>query len=336
MCNGVFSAESVGGLPLNETTTAEALKATGYATAMVGKWHLGQRDEYLPTARGFDHYLGIPFSQDMGLSFWRHTAHLVSNPPFQPVPLPLLNGTEVVEQPVGLHHLVAKYVDFATHFIEEQAGAGEPFYLYVPFNHIHSPNSCSVGFCGKTARGPVGDVSSLASNPPLLVICGSILIDCLRLQAVEEMDWAVGQIMATLKSSGVDENTLTFFTSDNVRVQPRSSVAPFFFCNIVLRHSFSSQGAPLGARDGSGPSDFFGNLPLRGGKAQVWEGGFREPGMARWPGKIAPGSATHAIASTMDIHPTIMAVAGLTLVRFSCDAPSLLVLYWFFTAHWFL
>ena len=54
MCNGVFSAESVGGLPLNETTTAEALKATGYATAMVGKWHLGQRPQFLPTARGFD------------------------------------------------------------------------------------------------------------------------------------------------------------------------------------------------------------------------------------------------------------------------------------------
>jgi len=248
MCNGVFTAESVGGLPLNETTTAEALSAAGWATAMVGKWHLGQRDEYLPTARGFDEYLGIPFSQDMGLSFWRHTAHLVANPPFQPVPLPLLNGTHVVEQPVGLHHLVAKYVDFAAAFIEKQAKAGKPFYLYVPFNHVHAPNSCAAGFCGNAPRGPIGD-------------------------AVEEMDWAVGQIMGTLKSTGVDENTLTFFTSDN--------------------------GAPLGSRSGLGPSDYYGNLPLRGGKAQVWEGGFREPGMARWPGRIAPGTATHAIASTM-------------------------------------
>ena len=79
--------------------------------------------------------------------------------------------------------------------------------------------------------------------------------------------------MGTLKSTGVDENTLTFFTSDN--------------------------GAPLGNPSGLGPSDYYGNLPLRGGKAQVWEGGFREPGMARWPGRIAPGTATHAIASTM-------------------------------------
>ena len=134
------------------------------------------------------------------------------------MPLPLLNGTSVVEQPVGLHHLVAKYVRFATDFITVQAEAGKPFYLYVPFNHIHAPNSCSAGFCGKAPRGPIGD-------------------------AVEEMDWAVGQIMSTLKSAGVDENTLTFFTSDN--------------------------GAPLGNPDGLGDSDYFGNLPLRGGKAQV-------------------------------------------------------------------
>eukprot|EP01051_Picozoa_sp_SAG22_P004457 SAG22_NODE_239_length_14182_cov_74.353050_6_plen_198_part_00 len=193
----------------------------------------------------------------MGLSFWRRTPNLTANPPFQPVPLPLLNGTTVVEQPVGLHHLVAKYAAFATAFITKHAAAKKPFYLYIPFNHVHAPNSCAAGFCGKAARGPVGD-------------------------AVEEMDWAVGQIMAALKSAGVDENTLSFFTSDN--------------------------GAPLGG-------DFVGNLPLRGGKAQVWEGGFREPGMARWPGKIQPGTASHAIVSTLDISrgewgPTRTATAG--------------------------
>ena len=109
----------------------------------------------------------------MGISFWRHAPHLRAAPPFQPVPLPLLNGTSIVEQPMGLHHLGAKYVEFATDFIHEQAEQGKPFYLYVPFNHIHAPNSCSAGFCGKAPRGPIGD-------------------------AVEEMDWAVGQIMSTL------------------------------------------------------------------------------------------------------------------------------------------
>ena len=105
--------------------------------------------------------------------------------------------------------------------MQRAVAAGDPFYLYAPFNHIHAPNSCAAEWCGKSARGPVGD-------------------------AVEEVDWAVGQLMAALKASGADDNTLTFFTSDN--------------------------GAPLGKPDGTGESDFFGNLPLRGGKAQTWEG----------------------------------------------------------------
>ena len=92
------------------------------------------------------------------------------------------------------------------------------------------------------------------------------------------MDWAVGEIMAALRSTGEDENTITFFTSDN--------------------------GAPLA-------NDIQGNLPLRGGKAQTWEGGWREPALVRWPGRIAPGTVTQIVASTMDIHPTIMSLAGL-------------------------
>eukprot|EP01052_Picozoa_sp_SAG31_P027978 SAG31_NODE_2664_length_5277_cov_461.678943_2_plen_174_part_00 len=67
---GVFNAEAVGGLPANETTMAEAVKEAGFATMAIGKWHLGQRDMYLPTSHGFDSYLGIPYSQDMGLSYW--------------------------------------------------------------------------------------------------------------------------------------------------------------------------------------------------------------------------------------------------------------------------
>eukprot|EP00469_Lotharella_globosa_P003700 CAMPEP_0167795494 /NCGR_PEP_ID=MMETSP0111_2-20121227/14475_1 /TAXON_ID=91324 /ORGANISM="Lotharella globosa, Strain CCCM811" /LENGTH=513 /DNA_ID=CAMNT_0007689185 /DNA_START=89 /DNA_END=1630 /DNA_ORIENTATION=- len=250
--NMVFTAESVGGLPLNETTTAEALKAEGYATLAIGKWHLGARQMYLPTSRGFDEYLGIPFSQDMGESFWGpETPHL----PFQPTALPLLNGTTIVEQPVALNTLAEKYVDKVSSFIKRMTSSDTPFFAYVAFNHIHEPNSCSAQRCNSSIRGPVGD-------------------------AVQELDWAVGQIMSALESSGADNNTLTIFTSDN--------------------------GAPLG-------NDNHGNLPLRGGKSQCWEGGFRVPGIARWPGKIAPNTQSRAIAGTIDLHPTFLSLAGASL-----------------------
>ena len=262
------------------------------SAAANAQWHLGQRDEYLPTSNaGFHEYLGVPFSQDMGTSFWagRQTSY-----PFRPTPLPLLNGSaaggvSVIEQPADLSTLVSKYVNFASAFISRNTQAQRPWYLYVPFNHVHAPNSCNPRFCGRSPRGPVGD-------------------------AVEETDWAVGQIMAVVAASGAAaSNTITFFTSDN--------------------------GAPLGAKDSQATfsSDFSGNLPLRGasplvtrarcvravalspshthslsaagGKAQVWEGGFREPAIIHWPGRIKAGSISQAVASTMDIHVTILALA---------------------------
>eukprot|EP00730_Choanoeca_flexa_P001913 TRINITY_DN10837_c0_g1_i1.p1 TRINITY_DN10837_c0_g1~~TRINITY_DN10837_c0_g1_i1.p1 ORF type:complete len:573 (+),score=116.42 TRINITY_DN10837_c0_g1_i1:1152-2870(+) len=252
----VFSAEAVGGLPLNETTIAEALKPAGYRTAAIGKWHLGQRETYLPTNRGFDSYLGIPFSQDMGLSFWFFN-DLDPVEPYQPTGLPLLNNTEIIEQPVALDHLVHRYVDAAVDFIADCAKKDEPFFLYLPFNHVHEPNSCSVQFCNSSDQGPVGD-------------------------AVQEMDWAVGQIMRALTVHGVINDTLTFFTSDN--------------------------GAPL-------IQDTNGDECLRDGKASTWEGGFRVPAIAMWPNKIAPGQVTQALGSTMDLFPTFLSLAEVPIPK---------------------
>ena len=72
---GVFTADAIGGLPHNETTMAAALSKVGYKSLAIGKWHLGQRSEFLPTSHGFDEYFGIPYSQDMGLSYWARRRH---------------------------------------------------------------------------------------------------------------------------------------------------------------------------------------------------------------------------------------------------------------------
>eukprot|EP00040_Diaphanoeca_grandis_P011335 m.58000 g.58000 ORF g.58000 m.58000 type:complete len:678 (-) comp22484_c0_seq1:71-2104(-) len=254
--NAVFTEESVGGLPLNETTLAEAVKPHGYATLAVGKWHLGQRDMYLPSSRGFDSYLGIPYSQDIGTSFWLPQG---KGAPYQALPLVLLQNLTVLEQPANLFTIAEKYANIATAFIKDQAAAGKPFMAYLPFNHIHGPNSCGARWCGQSARGPVGD-------------------------ATEETDWIIGQVMEAIHTAGIDDNTLVFFTSDN-----------------------------------GSPQRPDGNLPLRGYKASIWEGGYREPGIAWWPTKIKPGTMSDALVATYDIFPTVLALAGITPPDYTID-----------------
>ena len=250
--NGVFTDEAVGCLPSNETTMPEALKRSDptYMTFAVGKWHLGQRAGCLPTERGFDKYFGIPFSCDMGISGWNYHNH--SSPPFAARPLPLLNDTTIIEQPVNLATLSDRYVGAALGFIEEAKTAARPFLLYIPWNHVHNPNFRSLQFCNSSKRGSVGD-------------------------AAQELDHAVGKLVAGVGALGMDENIVWFFTSDN--------------------------GAPLG-------NDHNGNGPLLDGKFTTWEGGVREPAFITWKGTVPPGGMSDALTGTYDIFATIMAIAG--------------------------
>eukprot|EP00040_Diaphanoeca_grandis_P037721 m.248875 g.248875 ORF g.248875 m.248875 type:complete len:416 (+) comp33866_c4_seq12:121-1368(+) len=268
---GVFFADAVGGLPSNETTMAEALLPQGYRTMAIGKWHLGQRTQFLPTNRGFQSYLGIPFSQDMGLSWWENCvgrsnpghAGACDPPPFipkgggggRPTPLPLMANTTVIAQPAGLYTIAQRYASAAIDFMNESSARDEPFLLYLPFNHIHGPDSCSVNTCGKSIRGPVGD-------------------------ATQDLDLAVGAVMDAIRGDPkIASNTLVFFTSDN-----------------------------------GSPQRPDGNLPLRGYKTTIWEGGYREPGIAWWPGKIKAGSfSPQALVTTYDIFPTVLNLAGAAL-----------------------
>ncbi|XP_065178310.1 steryl-sulfatase-like [Sycon ciliatum] len=243
---GVFGASAVGGLPHNETTFAEALKTAGYATGMVGKWHLGQKPEFLPTNNGFDEYFGLPYSDDMGSSAWSHYDR--GDRP----PLPLLHNTTIIEQPTDLGTLTQRYAQYASDYINRKKD--EKFVLYMAFSHVHTPNFVSKEFCNTSARGKFGD-------------------------AAAEMDNAVGVIMKALDDAGVRNNTLTFFTSDN---------GPWLIQKL--------EGGSAG--------------PFYEGKTTTWEGGIREPGIANWPGTIAPGRIAQQVVATYDIFPTMMKLAG--------------------------
>ena len=226
------------GLNPDEVTMAEVLKGQGYATACIGKWHLGDQPEFLPTRQGFDHYFGIPYSNDMG----------ARQGPGRP-PLPLLRNEAVVEAPADQDTLTRRYTDEVIKFMREHKDG--PFFVYLPHAMPHNPVHASDEFRDTSDNGRYGD-------------------------AVEEIDWSAGQILAALKALDLDEQTLVLFTSDN--------------------------GAA--SRWGGG------NSPLRGWKGSTWEGGMREPCIVRWPGHVPAGTECDELACTMDLLPTFARLAG--------------------------
>ena len=194
---GVLFPNSIGGLPHNETTIAEALQNAGYKTGMVGKWHLGvgENGTYLPTNHGFDYYLGIPYSNDECPCTICYYPNAPCNSPFENpcnpsfVSCPVFENTKIIEQPADLTSLSSKYLNAATGFISANAGKN-PFFLYMAFTHVHQPQFSGEDYTHQTSRGPFGD-------------------------ALAELDNVVGAIMSTLRGSEAVENTFVFFTSDN-------------------------------------------------------------------------------------------------------------------------
>ncbi len=186
----VFAERSLRGLPSEEITIAEMLKAEGYATAMVGKWHLGHMPGYLPPRQGFDEYFGLVSSNDHNKTY--DSRKLGRKPAFGGPPelwdIPLMDGEEVVEKPAQQYTLTQRYTRRAVDFIERHTDA--PFFLYFAHTFPHTPLFRSDGFAGRSDRGVYGDV-------------------------VEELDWSVGQVLDALRKNGLAENTLVIFSSDN-------------------------------------------------------------------------------------------------------------------------
>jgi arylsulfatase A-like enzyme len=168
------------GLNPSERTIAEVLKEKEYATAIIGKWHLGDQPAFLPTRQGFDSYFGIPYSNDMG--------HDSRPEPYRYPPLPLLRDEQVIEEEPDQRYLTRRYTEAAIAFINQNAT--RPFFLYLPHTMPHWPQYASENFAGKSANGKWGD-------------------------AVEEIDWSTGQILDAIRRAGIEQRTLVIFTSDN-------------------------------------------------------------------------------------------------------------------------
>ncbi|MBL9142586.1 MAG: sulfatase [Verrucomicrobiaceae bacterium] len=196
MCHDRFRVlrdQSTGHLPEDEFTMAECLKSRGYATACIGKWHLGNWANNLaghPSRHGFDHYFGLPHSNDMNVvasvAPKGAAGRLDQDPKWWNAPL--YRDQEKIEQPADQTTLTRRYAEEAVRFIKEHQE--KPFFLYFPHSFPHVPLFASSDHFGRSARGLYGDV-------------------------VEEIDAAVGRVMDTLRATGLDKNTLVIFTSDN-------------------------------------------------------------------------------------------------------------------------
>ncbi len=222
----------VRGIPPDEVLLPELLQRRGYRTALLGKWHLGDRPPHLPRQNGFDYFYGAYFSNDME-------------------PYTIYRNEEVaVAPPVDQSTLTQDLTREALDFIRENKE--RPFFLdYAqPFPHV--PLHASAAFRGRSAAGLYGDT-------------------------VEEIDWSIGQIMQALRDLGLDDRTLVIFTSDN---------GPWW--------------------EGS-------TGPLRGRKNLPFEGGFRVPFIARWPGVIPAGLVSDALSANFDIYAACLTAAGIPL-----------------------
>jgi len=234
----VLGPMSPKGLNPKETTIPEILKQQGYATACIGKWHLGDQKPFFPTNHGFDYFYGILHSHNQGTV---------------DCPLVIYEQDSIAEHSVTISNLTKNMTERAIDFVIQNKQ--KPFFVYLPHPMPHFPVAASKAFIGNSRDGIYGD-------------------------AIEEIDWSVGQIIETLKNNRLEENTLIVFTSDN------------------------------GGEARDGPNKGGLNWPLSGHKGQVWEGGFRVPCIIKWPVKVPANKVSHELITAMDFLPTFARLTG--------------------------
>ncbi len=265
---GAYGPNAKVGIAESEMTMAELLKQKGYKTAIYGKWHLGDRKQFLPLQNGFDEYTGIPYSNDMW-PVWYDGTPTTRMPKGQYPDLPLVEGNspkEFIKTLDDQARLTTIYTEKAVDFINRNAKS--PFFLYLPHSMPHVPIAVSDKYKGKSGEGLYADL-------------------------MMEIDWSIGEVMKALKANGLDENTLVIFTSDN---------GPWI-----------NYGNHAGSTGG-----------LREGKGTSYEGGQRVPAIARWKGTVPAGLINNQLLSTIDVFPTVAAIAGSTLPAHKIDGINML------------
>ncbi len=254
MCGArrVLFPNSSGGLPQSEKTISTCLQGAGYRTMHIGKWHLGIHPGSRPLDHGFEHSFGLPYSNDMDARAGLPKGSTGSpTPPEDGWNVPLIRDGVVIEQPAIQSTLTKRYTDEAVRFVLECGD--QPYFLYFAHTFPHVPLFASEEFKGRSRQGIYGD-------------------------AVEELDWSVGEILDAVRSSSGKDRTLIVFTSDN---------GPWL--------TMGNQGGNAG--------------PLRDGKGSTWEGGMRVPAIAWMPSQIQPHVSSEVV-SALDLFPTVMALTG--------------------------
>lgn len=249
-------------IPAREVTIAEMLKNEGYATGYIGKWGLTLSPNNFaeplshPNDQGFDHFLGLVSSNDAPMrEGFKRTYENIKNATSEDFPtISLYHERQAIETPAHQPTLTKRYTENAAKWI--QTHKDKPFFLFLAHSMPHVPIFRSPAFAGHSQAGLYGDV-------------------------IEEIDWSVGQVIQVLRETGIAENTLIFFSSDN---------GPW--------RTYYDLGGSQG--------------PLRDGKVTAWEGGFRVPGIFWWPGKIKPAVIT-GIGVNVDLIRTFASLTGASL-----------------------
>jgi arylsulfatase A-like enzyme len=259
-------------MPLEEITVAEALQQAGYRTAFLGKWHLGPTEEYWPRAQGYDiNIAGYSAGGPFRCKYF--------SPYFMPT---------ITDGPEG-EHLPERLSREACEIIDRFHASGDPFLVFFSFYSVHTPLSAPEELVEKYRRKaeslPDAGAEEFAEEEQVWPADQPRQVRIRQCHAtyaamVESMDRAVGRVLDKLEALQIDNDTVVFFMSDNGGLS-------------------TSEGSPTS------------NLPLRGGKGWLYEGGIREPYLVRWPGVTDSGSACSVPVVSMDFYPTILEIAGL-------------------------